>query len=117
MLFFFKAIFGVINWSNTVLSKTPYSKKITRNILQFQTKKCITLTYQKYYTILGQYNVLPEHITTKYKCLAALKKSLLNYYHSFLEINYKVDNPRSWKTIGIKSNPGRDLSKSLSCSF
>ena len=40
-----------------------------------------------------------------------------NLVATALEINYSIDDPRSWKTICVKCNQPRDLTKPLACCF
>ena len=122
-MFFFKTNSGVIQLSNTVLSNLCVNVRETRSVnpnsLQFRTKRCNTVTYQRSYTVRATriWNVLPYLITNKSSTTHSFKKHLLNYYFLAMEINYNIDDPRSWKTICVKCNQARDLTKPLACCF
>ena len=95
------------------------TRSVQPNCLQFRTKKCYTATYQQSYTIRSTriWNTLPKLITNKSNSLYTFKKYLLDYYLSALQLNYNIDDPRSWKTICLKCNQTRDLTKPLACCF
>ena len=122
MLFFYKTNCGIMRISESVLPK-PKISRITRsldaNSQKFQIRKCKTSTYQQTYTIRTTriWNMLPRPITNKFNSLTIFKKLLLQYYHTALELNYNVDDPRSWKTICLKCNQARDLTKPITCCF
>ena len=82
-------------------------------------KSSKTSTYQQTYTIRTTriWNILPRPITNKFNSLTIFKKLLLQYYHTALELNYNVDDLRSWKTICLKCNQARDLTKPITCCF
>ena len=122
MLFFYKTNCGIVRISESVLPK-PRISRITissdANSQKFQIRKCKTSTYQKTYTIRTTriWNILPRPIINKFNSLTIFKKLLLQYYHTALELNYNVDDPRSWKTICLKCNQARDLTKPITCVF
>jgi hypothetical protein len=123
MMFLFKVSCGAINLPRSVLPTQNLNARTTRsvqpNCLQFRTKKCYTATYQQSYTIRSTriWNTLPKLITNKSNSLYTFKKYLLDYYLSALQLNYNIDDPRSWKTICLKCNQTRDLTKPLACCF
>ena len=123
MMFLFKVSCGAINLPRSVLPTQNLNVRTTRsvqpNCLQFRTKKCYTATYQQFYTIRSTriWNTLPKLITNKSNSLFTFKKYLLDYYLSALQLNYNTDDPRSWKTICLKCNQTRDLTKPLACCF
>ena len=122
IIFFYKTNCGIMRLSESVLPR-PKISRITRsadaNSQNFQTRKCKTSTYQQSYTIRTPriWNVLPRSITNEFNSLTIFKKLLLQYYHTALVMNYNVDDPRSWKTICLKCNQARDLTKPITCCF
>ena len=95
MLFFYKTNCGIMLISEPVLPK-PKISRITRsldaNSQKFQIRKCKTSTYQQTYTLRTTriWNILPRPITNKFNSLIIFKKLLLQYYHTALQLNYRV---------------------------
>ena len=114
---------GAIHLSDTVLLKQHTNVKETRSVdtscLRFQTRQCNTATYQQSYAVRSTrtWNALPKLISNKSNSVFSFKKHLLDYNFTALEINYSIDDPRSWKTICVKCNQPRDLTKPLACCF
>ena len=106
-------------WPKPKISRITRSLTLDANSQKFQIRKCKTSTYQQTYTIriTRIWNILPRPITNKFNSLTIFKKLLLQYYHTALEFNYNVDDPRSWKTICRKCNQARDLTKPITCCF
>jgi hypothetical protein len=123
MLFFYKANCGIMCLSDAVVPKHNENSRITRSVdpnsINFQVMKCKTSTYQQTYTIRTTriWNILPGSITDKSNSLITFKNLLIKYYYTALDRNYNVDDPRSWKTICLKCNQARDLTKPIACCF
>ena len=119
MLFFYKTNCGIMRISKSVLPKPKISqiaRSLDANSQKFQIRKCKTSTYQQTYTIRTT-RIWNIPITNKFNSLIIFKNLLLQYYHTALELNYNVDDPRSWKTICLKCNQARDLTKPITCCY
>ena len=123
MLFFYKANCGIMRLSGAVDPKHNENSRITRSVdpnsINFQVRKYKTSTYQQTYTIRTTriWNILPGSITDKSNSLITFKNLLIKYYYTALDRNYNVDDPQSWKTICLKCNQARDLTKPIACCF
>ena len=123
VLFLFKSHYDIINLSSDILPNPQYSSQHTRsanpNVLQFQTSSCKTVAYQKSYLLRTTrvWNVLPRDLTNNDLTFKVFKKKLFNYYSSTLDNCYDVDDPRTWKSVCIKCNQARDLTRPITCCF
>ena len=123
VLFLFKSHYDIINLSSDILPNPQYSSQHTRsanpNVLQFQISSCKTVTYQKSYLLRTTrvWNILPRDLTNNDLTFKVFKKKLFNYYSSALDNCYDVDDPRTWKSVCIKCNQARDLTRPITCCF
>ena len=123
VLFLFKSHYDIINLSSDILPNPQYSSQHTRsanpNVLQFQISSCKTVTYQKSYLLRTTrvWNILPRDLTNIDLTFKVFKKKLFNYYSSALDNCYDVDDPRTWKSVCIKCNQARDLTRPITCCF
>ena len=49
--------------------------------------------------------------------LKEFKNKLYIYYKTALDKCYDVDDPRTWKTVCLKCNQARDLTRPITCCF
>jgi hypothetical protein len=126
LLFFNKASCGIMSsqihfFQNLmkIHDQLWITRSVDPNSINVQVRKCKTSTYQPIYTIRTTriWNILPGSITDKSNSLLTFKSLLIKYYHTALDRNYNVDDPRSWKTICLKCNQARDLTKPIACCF
>ncbi len=124
ILFLFKSHHNIINLSNDRMPHPQHSSQRTRSAnpkcLQFETPACKTSTYQKSYLIRATrvWNTLPKDLTINGMItLKEFRKMLYNYYETALDKCYDVDDPRTWKSVCIKCNQARDLTRPITCCF
>ena len=124
ILFLFKSQHNIINLSNDRMPHPQQSSQRTRSAnpkcLQFETPACKTSTYQKSYIIRATrvWNTLPKDLTINGMItLKEFRKMLYNYYETALDKCYDVDDPRTWKSVCIKCNQARDLTRPKTCCF
>ena len=123
-IFLFKSYHNIINLSSDILPHTEDSSQRTRSAnprcLQFQTSLCKTSTYQKSYLsrTTRVWNTLPRDLTSDgMLTLKKFRKTLFNYYKTALENCYDIDDPRTWKSVCIKCNQARALTKPITRCF
>jgi hypothetical protein len=116
LMFFFKAINGIITFPKEILPKRSVPSRPTRSssnnsVISYRPRRCKTTTYQRSFFIRATrtWNSLPEHLRLDHLSLTLFKKSLLEYYHNALVSCYDVDDARTWKTVFLKCNTSRNL--------
>ena len=108
LVFFFKAVNGLVNVSHDVLSEVISETRTTRsssgNQISFRPAKCKTTTYQRSFFIRATrtWNSLPP----------TLRSPGINMRECFNE-----EDPRTLKTICLKCNTSRYLRSKLTCCF
>ena len=109
LMFFFKAINGIITVPKEILPKRSIPSRPTRSssnnsVISYRPRRCKTATYQRSFFIRATrtWNSLPEHLRLDHLSLTLFKKSLLEYYHNALVCCYDVDDARTWKTVCLK---------------
>ena len=123
LLFFFKAVNGLINVSSDVLPNAIPQTRTTRsssgNQASFRPSKCKTSTYQRSFFIrtTRTWNSLPIALRSPDITIREFKTALQSYYLTALEECYSVEDPRTWKTICLKCNTSRCLRPNLTCCF
>ena len=81
-------------------------------------KKCKTTTYQKSFLIRSSriWNCLADEVDLSSSTgLASFKSVMFNYYKSALAVSYDCEDPRSFKSICLKCNSARPLSRPITC--
>ena len=122
LLFFFKAVNGLINVSSDVLPNAiPQTRTIrssSGNQTSFRPSKCKTSTYQRsFIRTTRTWNSLPIALRSPDITIREFKTALQSYYLTALEECYNVEDPRTWKTICLKCNTSRCLRPNLTCCF
>ena len=127
LTFFFKLTHGLVNVNSSVLPEVrKYGRRTrssTSNVNKYIIKKCKTTTYQKSFLITtsGIWNCLVDELDLSSSTLASFKSVIFNYYKSALAVSYDCEDPRSFKSICLKCNSARPLSRPklvvCSCSF
>ena len=123
LVFFFKAVNGIIVVSEEVLPQPLNQSRITRstsvNLLTFRPPKCKTLTYQNsfFVRVTRVWNSLPTTLRSNNINLAKFKSLLLNYYSTAQQITFDPEDPRTWKTVCLKCNYSRPLDTEVTCCF
>ena len=99
LMFFFKAINGIITVAKEILPKRSIPSRPTRSssnnsVISYRPRRCKTATYQRSFFIRATrtWNSLPEHLRLDNLSLTLFKKSLLEYYHNALVSCYDVDD-------------------------
>ena len=125
LVFFFKAINGLIVISPDVLPQPIIPKKVTRctsnvNALTFRPHRCKTVSFQRSFLcrITRIWNILPEHFRLKSVQLRDFKRKLKDDYYTQALINmYDPENPRTWRSICPSCGTARSLAVSPTCCF
>ena len=105
LLFFFKAINGLVDISGDVLPKPIIPTRVTRSTsttqLLFRPQKCR--------------NCLPPHLRQPNMSLSSFKRLLRDYYLEALHICYDAEDPKTWKSVCLICNSGRSLNTVINC--
>ena len=120
LLFFFKAVNGLINVSSDVLPNAiPQTRSSSGNQTSFRPSKRKISTYQRSFFIrtTRTWNSLPIALRSPDITIREFKTALQSYYLTALEECYSVEDPRAWKTICLKCNTSRCLRPNLTCCF
>ena len=74
-------------------------------------------TYQKSFRIRTSriWNCLADELDLSSSTLASFKSVIFNYYKSALAVSYDCEDPRSFKSICLKCNSARPLSRPITC--
>ena len=121
LLFFFKAINGLVDISGDVLPKPIIPTRVTRSTsttqLLFRPQKCRTTAFQKSYIsrVTRVWNCLPPHLRQPNMSLSSFKRLLRVYYLKALHISYDAENPKTWKSVCLICNSGRSLTTVINC--
>ena len=111
--FFFKLTHGLVNVNSSVLPEVrKYGRRTrssTNNNNKYIIKKRKTSTYQKSFLIRTSriWNCLVDELD--------LLDTVVNYYKSALATSYDCEDPRSFKSICLKCNSARPLSRPITC--
>ena len=117
------------NWHTVLLTWTPLSclkfvniygrrtRSSTSKVNKYTIKKCKTSTYQKSFLIRTSriWNCLVDELDLSSSTLASFKSVIFNYYKSALAVSYDCEDPRSFKSICLKCNSARPLSRPITC--
>jgi hypothetical protein len=125
LMFFFKAINGIITVPKEILPKRPSipsrptQSSSNNSVISYRPRRCKTATYQRSFFIRATrtWNSLHEHLRLDHLSLTLFKKSLLEYYHNALVSCYDVDDARTWKTVCLKCNTSRNLIDAHPCCY
>ena len=109
LMFFFKAITGIVSISQNSLPERIAPVRVTRssanvNAISFRQRKHKTTTYNRSFFLrtTGTWNSLPEHLRLINLSFIQFKKGILAYYVTSLRSCYNVDDPQTWKTVCVK---------------
>ena len=61
------------------------------------------------------WNCLVDELDLSSSTLASFKSVIFNYYKSALAVSYDCEDPRSFKSICLKCNSARPLSRPITC--
>ena len=80
-------------------------------------KKCKTTSYQKSFLVRTSriWNCLADEVDLSSSTFASFKSVIFNYYKSALAVSYDCEDPRSFKSICLKCNSARPLSRPITC--
>ena len=123
LVFFFKAVNGLVDVSHDVLpeviSETRTTRSSSGNQISFRPAKCKTTTYQRSFFIRATrtWNSLPPTLRSPGINIRQFKTDLQNYYLIALRECFNEEDPRTWKTICLKCNTSRHLRSKLTCCF
>ena len=123
LLFFFKAINGLVDVIEDVFPKPIIPTRVTRSSnttqLLFRPPKCKTTTFQKSYfaRVTRVWNCLPAHLRQPNMLLSTFKRLLRDYYLVALHICYDAEDPKTWKSVCLNCNCGRSLNSVTNCCF
>ena len=123
LVFFFKAVNGLVDVSHDVLpeliSETRTTRSSSGNQISFRPAKCKTSTYQRSFFIRATrtWNSLPPTLRSPGLNIRQFKTDLQNYYLIALRECFNENDPRTWKTICLKCNASRNLRSKLTCCF
>ena len=59
--------------------------------------------------------MLASQVTQLHTYLASFRSAIFNYYKSALAVSYDCEDPRSFKSIFLKCNSVRPLSRPITC--
>jgi hypothetical protein len=123
LVFFFKAITGIITVNTGVLPAvrlTRVTRNNNSNVTQFITRKCKTTTFQRSFfnRATRLWNILANDLQLTLSLpLSTFKSILMEYYKNALVQSYDPEDARSWKTICTSCNVARNMSRRLTCCF
>ena len=124
LMFFFKAITGIVSISQNSLPERIAPVRVTRssanvNAISFRQRKHKTTTYNRSFFLrtIRTWNSLPEHLRLINPSFIQFKKGILAYYLTALRSCYNVDDSRTWKTVCVKCNTCRSLIRPLTCCY
>ena len=124
LMFFFKAITGIVSISQNSLPERIAPVRVTRssanvNAISFRQRKHKTTTYNRSFFLrtIITWNSLPEHLRLINLSFIQFKKGILAYYLTALRSCYNVDDSRTWKTVCVKCNTCRSLIRPLTCCY
>ena len=123
LVFFFKAVNGLVDVSHDVLpeviSETRTTRSSSGNQISFRPAKCKTTTYQRSFFIRATrtWNSLPSTLKSPGINIRQFKTDLQIYYLIALRECFNEEDPRTWKTICLKCNTSRHLCSKLTCCF
>ena len=120
MVFFFKATHGLVSLKSSILPVIRTSRPTrssTSNVAKFVTRKCKTTTYQRSFFIrtCRIWNSLADELNFNMDSLNSFKSVMSKYYFAALETCYNCEDPRTLKTICLKCNSSRSLTRPVSC--
>ena len=118
LLFFFKAINGLVDVTDDVLPKPIIPARVTQSSnttqLLFQPPKRRTTSFQKSYSarVKRVWNCLPIHLRQPNMLLSTVKRLLRDYYLVALHLCYDAEDPNTWKSICLNCNVDVEWHKS-----
>ena len=123
IVFFFKAVNGMVNISQDVLLKPLIPMRITRssssNCLSFRPQKCRTNTFQRSYfsRVTRVWNCLPTDLRQPNTLLSTFKRLLREYYSKALYSCFNPEDARTWKSVCLNCQSCRSLNNVITCCF
>ena len=123
LVFFYKAINGLVVISEDVLPKPIIPTRVTRSSsaseLSFRPPKCRTKTFQRSYItrVTRAWNCLPTDLRQPNLSLSTLKSLLRQYYSKALHSCFDAEDPRTWRSICLNCNSCRSLTNVINCCF
>ena len=89
----------------------------TSNVNKYIFKKCKNITCQKSFLIRTSriWNCLMDELDLSPSTLASFKSVIFNYYKSALAVSYDCEDRRSFKSVCLKCNSPRPLSRPITC--
>ena len=120
LVFFFKITHGLVNVDSSVLPdvrKYRRTRSTTTNIKKYIPKKCKTTTYQKSFLVRACriWNCLADELDYSLVTLTLFKSVLFNYYKTSWVTSFDCEDPRTFKTVCLKCNSVRPLSRPILC--
>ena len=120
LVFFFKITHGLVNVDPSVLPdvrKYRRTRSTTTNVNKYIPKKCKTTTYQKSFLVRACriWNCLVDELDFSLVTLTSFKLVLFNYYKTSLVTSFDCEDPRTFKTVCLKCNSVRPLSRPIFC--
>ena len=103
-----------LKFTNTVDALDPQPAMLIHTCI---ITKCKTTMYQKSFLIRTSriWNCLVDELDLSSLTLAPFKSVIFNYYKSTLAVSYDCDDPHSFKSINLKCNSARPLSRPKTC--
>ena len=123
LVFFFKAINGMVNISQDVLPKPLIPMRITRssssNCLSFCPQKCRTNTFQRSYfsRVTRVWNCLSTELRQPNTSLSAFKRLLREDYSKAMHSCFNLEDTRTWKSVCLNCQSCRSLNNIITCYF
>ena len=123
LLFFFKAINGLVDVTDDVLLKPIIPTRVTRssrtNQLLFRPSKYRTTTFQKSYfaRVTRVWKCLPIQLRQPNMLLSTFKRLLRDYYLVALHNFYDAEDPKTWKSVCLNCNCSRSLNSATNRLF
>ena len=117
LTFYFKLTHGLVNVNVSVVPEVRKyggrTRSSTNNVNKYIIKKCKTTSYQKSFLIRTSriWNCLADELDLSPSTLTSFKSVIFNYYKSALAVSYDCEDPRSFKSICLKCNSARPLSR------
>ena len=123
LVFFYKAINGLVVISEDVLPKPIIPTRVTRSSsaseLSFRSPKCRTRTFQRSYItrVTRAWNCLPTDLRQPNLSLSTFKSLLRQYYSKALHSCFDAEDTRTWRSICLNCNSCRSLTNVINCCF
>ena len=119
LVLFYKAVTGQFNISKYIIPQPRYSQhtRSSSNGVYFRPQIRKTQTCQSLFfiRITRTWNALPVNLRTITIYLKLFQLSLRGYYFKALRLCYDQDDPKTWKTVCVKSNSTQNFINDLAC--